>query len=182
MSLSLKMSSPDHEIAAVMEVVEQRTIAFFRDELGLVPLAVNREVHHEKSLALRAVTAIVGVGARAGLHIAYSYDDALIRAMTKRHTAGLSYPADEEGLYIRETASDVVNIIVGNSTGDLAQRGELITLSPPVLMDGARTIQGRRDSTIAAVTLCFAEGALDIAFVGPRILLDDHLNRQEGVA
>lgn len=182
MSLDAKVRDLDHEIAAVMEVVEQRTIAFLREELGLVASGIERRMHHEKSLVLRAVTAIVGVGTRAGLYIAYSYDDALIRAITKRHTAGLSFPPEQEELYVRETASDVVNLIVGNSTAALAKRGELITLSPPVLMAGARTIQGRSESTIAALTLRFAEGALDVAFVGPKIMFDDHLNYQEGVS
>ena len=69
----------------------------------------------------------------------------------------------------------------GEIYSDLARRGELVTLSPPVLMVGARTIQGRDESTIAALKIVFPEGALDVAFVGPRILFDDHLNLQEAV-
>lgn len=168
----------DHEIAVVMQVVEQRTIAFMRDELGLAPSGVERRTHHEQSVVLRPITAIVGVGSRAGLYIAYSYDVSLIRAMTRKYTSGLSITDADEELYISETASDIVNVIVGNSTADLARRGELITLSPPVLIVGARTIRGRDESTIAALTLRFQNGALDIAFVGPRILFDDHLNLQ----
>lgn len=172
----------DHEIAVVMQVVEQRTLAFMREELGFVPDGVERRTHHEKSVVLRPITAIVGVGSRAGLYIAYSYDVALIRAMTRKYTSGLAFAESNEELYISETASDIVNVIVGNSTADLARRGELITLSPPVLMVGARTIRGRDESTIAALTLQFPDGALDVAFVGPRILFDDHLNLQEGVS
>ncbi|MFZ2031590.1 MAG: chemotaxis protein CheX [Vitreimonas sp.] len=174
-------SKLDHEIAVVMHVVEHRTLAFMRDELGLIPNGVERRTHHEKSVTLRPITAIVAVGSRAGLYIAYSYDVSLIRAMTKRYTSGLGVANDAEEVWIRETASDVVNVIVGNSTADLARRGELVTLSPPVLMVGARTIQGRDESTIAALTILFPEGALDVAFVGPRILFDDHLNLQEAV-
>jgi CheY-specific phosphatase CheX len=168
----------DHEIAVVMQVVEQRTLAFMRDELGLAPVGVDRTTHREKSIVLRPITAIVGVGSRAGLYIAYSYDVSLIRAMTRRYTAGLGVTDDAEEIWIRETASDVVNVIVGNSTADLARRGELITLSPPVLIVGARTIQGREESTIAALAIEFVDGALDVAFVGPRVLFDDHLNLQ----
>jgi CheY-specific phosphatase CheX len=185
MSVQTKFSALDREIAAVMEVVAERTITFFREQLSLRPTGVDCRMHHEKSLQLRGVTAIVAVGTTAGLYIAYSYDEALIRAITKRHTAGISFSPDEADLYMRETASDVVNIIIGNCTSDLAQRGELISLSPPVLMEGARTIQGRSDSTIAALTLSFADGALDVAFVGPKILFDDQLSFftfQEGAA
>jgi CheY-specific phosphatase CheX len=185
MSVQTKASALDREIAAVMEVVAGRTIAFFREELEMRPVGVDCRMHHEKSLQLRSVTAIVGVGTTAGLYIAYSYDETLIRAITKRHTAGISFSPEEAELYTRESASDIVNIIVGNSTSSLAQRGELISLSPPVLMAGARTIQGRKESTIAALTLSFGDGELDVAFVGPKILFDDQLSYftfQEGVS
>jgi CheY-specific phosphatase CheX len=170
----------DHELATVIEVVEQRTIAFMKDQLGLKASAIERRLLHKEPVVLRAMTAIVGVGSKAGLYIAYSYDQSLIRAMMKRYTEGLTVSPEEEDLYIRDTASDVVNVIVGNCTADLAKRKELITLSPPVLVDGARTIQGRNETTIAALTLRFLEGELDIAFVGPRIMFDDQLNYKGG--
>ncbi len=171
----------DHDIAAVLSVVEQRTIAFLRSELGLVADSIDRRLRHEERIVLRSVTAIVGVGSADGLYIAYSYDESLIRAMTKRYTAELSIAPEDENLYMRETASDVVNIIVGNCTADLARRGDLITLSPPVLMLGARTIQGRPKTAIAALTLQFSDGTLDVAFVGPRHLFDEHLNYKGGI-
>lgn len=170
----------DHEITAVVKVVEQRTIAFLRDELSLTVAHVERRLHREETVLLRAMTAIVGVGSRTGLYIAYSYDDSLIRAMTKRYVVGLSIGPDEENLYMRETASDVVNVIVGNCTADLARRGEIVTLSPPVLALGARTIQGRPQAAIAVLTLEFPEGVLDVAFVGPKLLFDDQLNYMGG--
>jgi CheY-specific phosphatase CheX len=164
------------EIGTVIEVIEKRSIAFLKSELGMAPVKVERSIRSDDHASLRAVTAIVAVGSKAGVYIAYSYDNALIRAITKRYTAGLSIGPGEEELYARETASDIVNVIVGNSTADLAQRGELISLSPPVLTVGAHTIQGRRETTIAVLTLRFPEGVLDIAFVGPSTLFDERLN------
>jgi CheY-specific phosphatase CheX len=83
---------------------------------------------------------------------------------------------------MRETASDVVNVIVGNCTAELARRGEVVTLSPPVLALGARTIQGRRKTAIATLTLKYPQGSLDVAFVGPKLSFDDHLNYLEEVS
>ena len=170
----------DHEIAAVVEVVELRTIDFLRDELGFSVESISRRLHHEQSVELRELTAIVGVGSHKGLYIAYSYDASLIAAMTKRFAAELTIAPEEEGLYMRETASEVVNVIVGNCTNDLVRRGDTVTLSPPVLAVGARTIQGRPKTAIATLTLNYPEGALEVAFVGPKLLFDDHLNYMEG--
>jgi len=170
----------DHEIAAVVKVVERRTIDFLHNELNLAVKEISRYLHNEQSVQLRDVTAIVGVGSRTGLYIAYSYDASLLRTMTARFAAELTIAPDEEALYMRETASEVVNIIVGNCTADLAQQGGMVTLSPPVLALGARTIQGRPKTAIAALTLVYPEGALDVVFVGPKLLFDDHLNYMEG--
>ena len=170
----------DHEIAAVVEVVERRTIDFLRDELKFSVEKISRRLLNEESIILREMTAIVGVGSRQGLYIAYSYDASLIGAMTKRFAAELTIAPEEEDLYMRETASEVVNVIVGNCTAELARRGDTVTLSPPVLALGARTIQGRPKTAIAILTLKYAEGALDVVFVGPKLLFDDHLNFVEG--
>jgi CheY-specific phosphatase CheX len=170
----------DHEIAAVVEVVERRTIDFLRDELKFSVEKISRRLLNEESIILREMTAIVGVGSRKGLYIAYSYDASLIGAMTKRFAAELTIAPEEEDLYMRETASEVVNVIVGNCTAELARRGDAVTLSPPVLALGARTIQGRPKTAIAILTLKYAEGALDVVFVGPKLLFDDHLNFVEG--
>jgi CheY-specific phosphatase CheX len=170
----------DHEIAAVVGIVERRTIDFLRDELGFSVESISRRLHHEESVELRELTAIVGVGSHKGLYIAYSYDASLIAAMTKRFAAELTIAPEEEGLYMRETASEVVNVIVGNCTNDLVRRGDTVTLSPPVLAVGARTIQGRPKTAIATLTLNYPEGALEVAFVGPKLLFDDHLNYMEG--
>lgn len=171
----------DQEISTVVKVVEQRTVAFLKEELGFSVEKITRRLHHEESVMLRELTAIVGVGSRQGLYIAYSYDESLIRAMTARYAAELAIAPEEESLYMRETASDVVNVIVGNCTADLARRGEIVTLSPPVLALGARTIQGRPKTAIATLTLKYPQGSLEVAFVGPKLLFDEHLNYMEEV-
>jgi CheY-specific phosphatase CheX len=172
----------DHELATVINVIEECTVAFLRDQFGFVADRIDHCVTRNESVVLRSMTAIVGVGSGAGLYIAYSYDDSLIRAMPKLYTAGLSIASEEEELYLRETASDIVNVIVGNSTANLARRGEIINLSPPVLMVGARTIQGRRDTAFAALTLSFSVGVLDVMFVGPKSRFDDHLIYQKRIS
>lgn len=181
------MSSPvgatlDHEIAMVLQVVEQRTISFMREQLLLVPSGVSRRLSRADNIKLREVTAMVGVGSRAGLYIAYSYDAGLIQTMMRRYTTELAIAPEEEELYTQETASDVVNVIIGNCTADLAKRGETINLSPPVLIVGARTIQIRPETIGAVLSLQFPEGVLDLVFVGPKVLFDEQLNYNGGMS
>lgn len=166
----------EHDIAPVLKTVERRAIAFFHDQLDLVAEKIGHSIHREDQFTLREMTAIVGVGSSQGLYIAFSYDLPLVKAMTRKYTAELTIAPEEEDLYMRETALDVVNVIIGNCTADLARQREVIALSPPVLALGARTMQGRPKSAVAVMALTFPEGALDIAFVGPKLLFDEHLN------
>ncbi|MGD2134105.1 MAG: chemotaxis protein CheX [Maricaulaceae bacterium] len=175
------MSSPAearlcNEISTVIDVVERRAIGFMCEEIELNAPTISRRMDRADQFDLRAVTAIIGVGASAGLYIAFTYDDALIRMIMRRYTAELTVAPEDEDLYVRETASDIVNVIVGNCTADLATRGGTITLSPPVLVEGARTIKGRPEATVAVHTIAFDDGELDIAFVGPKALFDERLN------
>ncbi len=160
----------------IFKTVEQRTVAFFHDHLDLVPTSITRNIHPADQFCLREITAIVGVGSSSGLYIAFSYDQALAWKMTERYTAELVIAPDETELYMHETALDVVNVIIGNCTADLAGRGETISLSPPVLALGARTMQGRSRTAVGVLSLNFPEGGLDIAFVGPKQLFDEQLN------
>ena len=43
----------DHEIDAVLKVVEQRTIAFMREQLGLSVTQIDRRLLHDETVILR---------------------------------------------------------------------------------------------------------------------------------
>lgn len=171
---------PQHKPAVVAsrvaKVLERVTQDFMAAELGMPVRQVRRHLRDVRQVGLRDVTALVSVGPSLDLYVAYSYARPLIDAITRRYAAELSVADDEWDLYARETALDVVNVIVGNSTAELAAAGELLTLSPPILMLGARTICGGPGSVFVVLELELDGGTLSIALVGPRHLFDDHLN------
>jgi len=162
--------------------VERRTVAFMHDHLTMKTGGTNHRLHHAEGFPLRAMTAIVSVGSETGFYIAFSYDEPLIQAVFGRYTAELSITPEQEAFYVKETAADIINIIIGNCTADLASKGNLIKLSPPIVMVGGGKIYGRQDATVAALTLPFEEGSLDLAFVGPKRLLGLHLDFKGNLA
>lgn len=174
--MTTNLSAEDNELIAVMEIVERRTGAFMRDHLTMMTGGINHRLHQTEGFTLRAMTTIVSVGSETGFYIAFSYDEPLIQSVFRRYTAELTIAPEEEGFYVKETAADIINVIIGNCTADLAQQGNLIKLSPPIVMVGGGKIHGRKDATVAALTLPFDEGALDLAFVGPKRLLGLHLD------
>ena len=163
-------------VAEVMDIIERRTISFAAEELGLSARRGRRRLQDIKQLELRDLTALVAVGPRVDLYIAYSFTAKLIEEIAERFTADLNLPADEMPKYVHESACEMVNIIVGNSTAELADRGKALHLSPPVVLVGAKQIHRHSDAVFATVTLAFDQGELDIAFVGPQHLFDINLN------
>jgi len=164
------------KVADVMDVIERRTISFSAEELSLTARRGERRLKDIKQLQLRDLTALVAVGPRVDLYIAYSFTDGLIQEITKRFIADLDLPPEDMPKYLHESACEMVNIIVGNSTADLAERGKALHLSPPVVLVGAKQIHRHSDAIFAIVTLAFDAGELDIAFIGPQHLFDLNLN------
>lgn len=165
----------DQQTSAVIEVVTSRVISFMNSELSLDHPEISRAVGQNFQAELRDVTAIVGVGSMSGLYIACSYDDALIREIMERYTSDIEIEPDEVELYVEETASDIVNVIVGNCTAEFAQRGETVLLTPPTLITGAKTIRGRPETTVFSVNLRYPAGTLSLVFVGPKLMFDETL-------
>ena len=163
-------------VAEVMDIIERRTISFAAEELGLSARRGQRRLQDIKQLELRDLTALVAVGPRVDLYIAYSFTAKLIEEIAERFTADLNLAPDEMPKYVHESACEMVNIIVGNSTAELAHRGQSLHLSPPVVLVGAKQIHRHNDAVFATVTLAFDQGELDIAFVGPQHLFDINLN------
>ncbi len=134
--MTTTLSLQDDELIGVMAIVERRTVAFMHDHLTMSTGATDHRLHHAEGFSLRAMTAIVSVGSETGFYIAFSYDEPLIQAVFRRYTAELSITPEQEPFYVKETAADIINVIIGNCTADLANEGNLLKLSPPLVMMG----------------------------------------------
>jgi CheY-specific phosphatase CheX len=169
-----------HSVRTVMDAVFARTRAFLQDETGVALIRTTSRWGELEAVALHDVTAIAGVGGGLNLLIAFSFSTGLLERLFMRVTDGLDIPADEHDIYVRDTASEVVNIILGRCTADLADSDRAISLSPPVLIEEAKSIRRVRNALFASLCLETEHGAVDINFVGPRELFDPALNYTGG--
>ena len=161
------------DFSSIMTVVETRTAAFAEAELGLIPRRVDRTLCDLGALSLRDVNALITVGPRTGLYVIFSYDQALIADMMRRYSPELE---DDEADIIHDAAREIVNVIIGNCTADLAKAGETLTLSPPLSISDTKVVHWHRGSSYVVLSLAFDSGVLDVAFIGPRPLFDRVLN------
>jgi len=129
-------------------------------------------------LQLHDLTAIAGLGGPIGLLIAFSFERSLIEAIYQRVTADIGVPEGEEALYIRETAAEIVNTILGLCTADFQNLDQTIALSPPVILEDARCIHRPKNAVFASMRVRTERGVVTMSFVGPRDLFDEYLNYQ----
>jgi CheY-specific phosphatase CheX len=174
-------SSVSPRLTEVMAVIERRTNFYTATQLKLAVRDVTRQMSFVDKVRLRDLTAMVALGPDIDLYIAYSFDSKLIAKVTEIATRDLGVTVEEQNLYRDDSASEMVNIIVGNSTADLAVCGQALRLSPPVVIQGAKCLHPHADAAYATLTFRFEDGNLDVIFVGPRPLFDDQLNFRGGV-
>lgn len=160
----------------IMQSALDRTRAFLGEEMDIPVLEASPSTGKLDLLALRDTTAIVGVGGSVNLLIAFSFDASLLDELTTRFTADLDVPDDQRALYVQDAAAEVVNIIAGHCTIDLEDPNVIISLSPPVIIDQAKSIRRPNQAVFACLCLGTPFGRVDIDFIGPRELFDEELN------
>lgn len=153
-----------------------RTRKFFKEELGIEIASATPSIGDVKTLALHDITAIIGVGGAVNLLIAFSFSRSLRDKLLAKFTSDLVVPPEQKGLYARETAAEIVNIVMGHCTIDLQSLDGAITLSPPVIIEKAKSIRRPKNAVFANLRIETEFGCADINFVGPRGLFDEYLN------
>jgi CheY-specific phosphatase CheX len=164
------------DIGRVMTVVTRYANSFLEGEIGIAIIDRKYRFEEVQQLELKSMTSLVSVGGDINMLIAFSFDSQLIEFISKSLTSDIFVDDDERDLYMRETASEVINMIIGNSTADLATGTDMITLSPPVVIAGAKSVFRARGAKFFSVNMFSAQGNLDIDFVGPQELFDEKLN------
>lgn len=165
------------EVDQVMQSVIARTSSHFEGEFGIGVTEADSGGGDMDSLSLLDMTAIIGMGGRVNLLIAFSFQEGLINALYQRMTADFAVEPDEVEMYRQAAAGEVVNTILGNCTIDLQKLDRQgISMTPPVILDRVKTIHRMKDAMFFTQTLNTVLGRMNISLVGPRELFDTRLN------
>jgi|GEM_PF-500524 CheY-specific phosphatase CheX len=163
------------EMTAIMHVVARRTDMFLRSQIGLTVNGCSHHADGVQCLELKDLTSLVSVGGSLNMIIAFSFDAGLIAHISQKFTDGIAVGDDERELYLNDAASEMINTIIGNCTAELAERNAVISMSPPVIITGARSVHRAQDAKFFSVTMSLSKGSMGIYFIGPRGLFDDNL-------
>ena len=159
-----------------MDAILSRSRSVLASETALSVNGVEASSQNPSQLILHDTTAIAGLGGPVGLLIAFSFEKNLLDAIFERFTDDIDVPDDEIPIYRREAAAEIINIILGHCTMDMKYVDQTITLSPPVVVDQAKSIRRPKDAVFANMRIATDEGNLDVSIVGPKQLFDEKMN------
>ena len=163
----------------LVQAIGDRTIAYLREDLDIPVEGTTTNMGEVMRMQLRHLTSILAVEADIRMLIAFSLDQDLVERVFVVSTDGLEIADDEQEMMREETITELINIIVGNAMADLAAKGTTIPISPPIVINEAKSITRHKGATFYTMDLTTNIGMMSIHFIGPRELFDLNLEYVE---
>lgn len=177
----MNQSEAADRVSQLIEAISARTIEYVHDELGILIAPMAPAPEQKMRMELRNFTAIIGVEAEIRLLIAFSFDLQLADLIFKLSTEGINIDTTEQEMMREETIAEMINIVVGNATGNLANSGSVIPITPPIVISEAKSIARHRGASFHTLELAGDTGMMSIHFVGPKDLFDLSLDYAEKI-
>jgi CheY-specific phosphatase CheX len=160
---------------SVITSIYERIKSYYYNDYSIEITDFEYTLKDVSQLKLKYITSFMSINSPVDLYLAFSFDEKLIRYIFSEYTSDIDFDEDEEQLYLEETANDIINIIVGNITDQISTTGEVIQLSPPIVITNADKITKQKDEYFFTVDFVTTKGNMDIFCIGPREVFDTHL-------
>lgn len=165
------------KIDKIMSSIACRTREYLGGEFDVTITAANTHCSESDQLTLPRMTTVIALGGNINMLVAFGFDERLIDLIFNKMTEDFEIRDDEVRMYREAATGEAVNTILGHCTGDLADdAGMVITMTPPVVLEGVKTIRRMKDASFYTQTLESAYGQVTVNLVGPRMIFDNHLD------
>ncbi|NQZ07640.1 MAG: chemotaxis protein CheX [Algicola sp.] len=136
------MKKPE-DIEHILEVIVDIASEFLQSEIGITVEKTNQKAECSSYFRLKPYTALMSISGSFSMNVTFSFDTSLIEQVYKVYCHELEIEDDERLAHIDETASDMINIVIGNSTSKLAHDGTVVQISVPIVINEASSISIR---------------------------------------
>lgn len=133
------MKKPD-DIKRILEVIVDLACEFLNNEIGIVVERTSLESPNRQGFGLKPYTTLMSISGCFSINITFSFDSQLIKQIYQVYCRELDIDDSDRLEYIDETAADMINIVIGNSTAQLAQDGTTMIISVPVVINEANPL------------------------------------------
>lgn len=151
----------------LIEIISKRTVSFLNDEMDIQVEEQELNLMPGNRMELYYLTTVLTVGGTINANVIFSYEQKLIEKIFDIYTEEVEMLPEERLGYIEETAGDVINIVVGNSTADFKEI-QSVTLSPPIMISEAKSIATSKLSEFFVNHLHTIHGSISIFCVCPK--------------
>jgi CheY-specific phosphatase CheX len=152
----------DPVIIKILDVVLASAAAHFKESLDIFFLSTRTTYLKVDTASLGQMTAIIDVSGAINASIAFSFNNALANHLFEVETAGLTIPEAKRASYQSDIISENVNIVIGHSTQALAQAGESIKLSLPIVIEGGDNFHLPQGLMHVSVSVLTNKGSFDL--------------------
>ena len=106
---------------------------------------VQKEFVKASSVGLKDFTVLVSLlSPMNNISVSHSFDQALINKICAVYCSELEIEPNELYDYVKETADDMINIVVGNSIPNVDSKTGAIHITPPMIISHAKNISAKK--------------------------------------
>ncbi len=156
--------SKTSEIKYIIKITTDRTICYLEDEVCVELENKDYKLSKIVPVEKRYTTTQMSITGSININIAFCFDQTLIKKIFTAYTADLEIPLKKQSQYLDETAGDMINIILGNATADLANPGSALEISTPLVIKDIESIIQDKDTNINVSNLHTDHGNMSILF------------------
>ncbi len=154
---------------AIFTPIESRLGEYLKADLQVSVQKMER-LDNPQSIMLKNFTVNIGLGGAISVLFVVSYDESVIVQLANAFAYGDI--AEDEVDEVRESvASEIANIVLGNSIPYFPDGGRGVTMTPPLVIHEAKSISTGRQSKIATVVIDTDWGQIAVSIVWPYNLM-----------
>ena len=164
--------TPSDEPELVMRSLIAKARDYFESEHATALREQATGAGKVNALELLDLTAVIGIGGKLGLQVAFSFQDSLADAVYAWMTAGFNDAPDAVEKHRQAAAGEVANTVLGHCTIDLQHLDRHgIRMTPPLILGRTERFPAPDTTAFRKTHLETALGRLDIIVAGPANLL-----------
>ena len=153
------------EYREIIEIITDNCISYMDKELGIRVVSKKIYLQDVSKISLDYLSSIITLEGHINSLFAFSYEKQLIDKLCSVFTEGLEIDAEEEDIYLEETACEIINIIIGNATSKLERPDSLLRITPPFVIKEAKNLINKKDSKFYHSIIATEQGHLNLYLI-----------------
>lgn len=151
---------------------------YLKKDMRIPILEENFEINHTEHVILKKNTVMIGTGGDIQMIITFGYDDTLLDILVDGFLDGEKVDESELKEVQESVCCEIANIIIGNTIKSPID-GSLVSITPPILIQEAKSLAKHKNSTIMVSVVKTKFGDIQLSAVGPKELFAKRLEFKE---